>query len=316
MFFIHYNEGGVFERFGGIYIPFATEEEARNQAAWDLADESVEERLEGIFEADYGGHHRVDNADEIVRSVVGSVVDLNDYDKPFGHLDPDRRRKVATMKQCRSEGKRRRQNQIIAQHEAVVDHILGLHRGKIADSELDEVHRLFKKVGDSLQGAVPGNAYTVLSGGTATGGAIALTAATAKTVLMLIASTANQPSWVEAQVSFDGVSASAVPVLVEWISSTQATAGTNTAQTPKQIRGWPGQPSQTSAAVNYTAEGTTYEAFKKRLLTPNGGLLVIQQPMGREPTGIITATTQFKGMGFRLTAPAGVNCHVDAEFEE
>lgn len=170
--------------------------------------------------------------------------------------------------------------------------------------------------GTDLKNVVPGNAYKVTSGGTTTGGAIPLAAATIKTVAAITAGAANQPSLVEAKISFDGISATGVPVLCEWISGTATTAGTSTAGTAKQVRGWPLQTSQNSVAYNYTAEPTTLESFDKLFLTPNGGVLVMQYPLGREPTGLVTAATQFKVMGLRLTAPAAVNCHVSLEYEE
>lgn len=295
MYFLHYDDP-TFERFGGIYVPFNNQEEAERQAANDLLDVQNDvkvSRLLGIFEAEYGSHKR-----------IGSGVDgpIYDYNKPFGHLAKDERKKILSPSEIGRLATKHQKSMVEEANVATVKY-------------LEEIEQS-RREGRLFQGAVPGNAYSVVSGGTATGGAIALAAATAKTVLMIIAATANQPAWVEAQVSFDGVTATAVPVLCEWVSSTQAGAGTTTAFTPKQIRGWPAQGSQTTAAYNYTAEPTVLEVFKKRFLTPNGGLLVIQQPMGREPTGVVTASTQFKGMGIRLTAPAIVNCHVDAEFEE
>lgn len=283
---LHYDDP-TFERFGGIYVPYNSQEEAERQAACDLLQTDNDPgaaRILGCFQAEYGGHRD------------GS------YNQPFGHLSADERKSLLTP-------------DLIAK--AAVGHQRALHEEQMRATE-DHILAMRDAIesGRALKASVPGNAYSVVTGGTATGGAVALTAATAKTVVMLIASTANQPSWVEVAISFDGVTATAVPALVEWVSSTQGTAGTTTSFTAKQIRGWPAQSAQTTAAYNYTAEPTTLEAFKKRLVTPNGGLIVLQSPLGREPTGLVTAATQFKGMGVRITAPATVNCHVDAEFEE
>lgn len=161
--------------------------------------------------------------------------------------------------------------------------------------------------------------YTICSGGTATAGAIALSAATAKTVIGIAAGANSAPVPVEVSISFDGTSASAVPVLCEWVSGTNATNAPGTAstsQTPKQIRGWAAQSAVSTGAYNWTTEPTVLEVFKKRLVTPNGGLVIVQSPLDREALAVVTASTQFKFIGLRLTAPATVNVHVDLEWEE
>jgi hypothetical protein len=155
-----------------------------------------------------------------------------------------------------------------------------------------------------------------MTGGTATGGAAALAAATAKTLVMLTAAAANQPAVVEVGISFDGVTATAVPVLVELVSGTAATTGTVVAQTPKQLRGWPGQGAQTTGQITITAEPTVQLVNRKWFVTPNAGLFVVQFPLGREPTGIITAATDAKTWSIRATSPAIVNAHAYMEFEE
>ena len=149
-----------------------------------------------------------------------------------------------------------------------------------------------------------------------TAGATALAAATAKTLLNVIAGANDSPYIVEFGVSFDGVTASAVPVAVELVMSTQATAGTTTAQTPQQIRGWPTQTGNCTAAVNYTIEPTVLTVIKTWLVTPNGGVLVVQFPLGREPQGVVAASTIGKGLGIRCTAPAIVNVRAYLEYEE
>ena len=82
--------------------------------------------------------------------------------------------------------------------------------------------------------------------------ATALTAATAKTIVNVIPSANRIATIVEFGVSFDGVTASAVPVLVELVSSSQGTSGTSTAGTINQIRGRLNTVGAT-AGVNYTA---------------------------------------------------------------
>jgi hypothetical protein len=145
--------------------------------------------------------------------------------------------------------------------------------------------------------------------------ATALAAATAKSILNAITGT-RELNVCEFSVSFDGVTASAVPVLIELCNSTQATAGTpGTSPTPTPIRPATGGASIFTAAESYSAEPTVLVPVKHWLLTPNGGLLVIQFPLGREyNTG--TNTGVGKGAVIRCTAPAIVNVRGYIEVEE
>lgn len=147
-----------------------------------------------------------------------------------------------------------------------------------------------------------------------TEGAIALTAATAKTVLNLIAA-ANRTLWVvEFELSFDGVTAAAAPVLVEVMRSTQATAGTFTAGTVRQERGQAAYVAGSSVGKNYTVEPTVLTPIREFWADPYKGRETWQFPLGREPESLAAATGQ--GIAFRLTAPAAVNVRAGAAFEE
>jgi hypothetical protein len=147
-----------------------------------------------------------------------------------------------------------------------------------------------------------------------TAGATALTAATAKTLVNIIPGASRQVIVTELSNSFDGVTASAVPVLVEFCYSTQATAGTvGTSPTPTVIRGVGA--ATATAAESYSAEPTVVTAFKQWLVTPNGGLLVIQFPLGREAYSDTSGGTN-KGILVRDNAPAAVNARAYIEFEE
>jgi len=149
--------------------------------------------------------------------------------------------------------------------------------------------------------------YTVKAGA-----AIALTAATAKTVLNVINAANSLIKLVELSLSFDGVTSSAVPALVELCSSTQATAGTaGSSPTPTQIRG-PVRTVQATAGVNYSAEPTVLTPLKEWLVPVFMGSLTVQFPLGREPEQITTAD----GLCLRITAPAAVNVRCYIEFEE
>lgn len=139
---------------------------------------------------------------------------------------------------------------------------------------------------------------------------VALSAATAKTILNVINAANGLIRIVELGVSFDGVSSTAEPVTVELCSSTQATAGTSTSHTIVQTRG-PTRTVQATAARNYTAEPTTLTVIRRWLVHPQSGI-VIQFPLGREPEQVTTAD----GLCIRCTAPATVNAQAYIEFEE
>lgn len=150
------------------------------------------------------------------------------------------------------------------------------------------------------------NGYTVNSGSSA----VALSATTPKTVLGVIAAANVSARLAELGVSFDGVTSTAVPVLVELCDSTGATAGTPAASpTPKQVRGAP-RAAQSVGGNNYSAEPTVLTVIKHWLVHPQTGM-ALQFPLGREPehTGV-------GGLFLRLTAPAAVNCRAYMEFEE
>lgn len=144
-----------------------------------------------------------------------------------------------------------------------------------------------------------------------TTGDVALSAATAKTILNVIAASNALVRVVEIGVSFDGTTSSAEPVTVELGFCTQAGAGTSTSHTIVQTGG-PTRTVQATAQRNYTAEPTVITAFKRWLVRADGGLLVVQFPLGREPEQITTAD----GVLIRCTAPATVNVQGYIEFEE
>lgn len=143
-----------------------------------------------------------------------------------------------------------------------------------------------------------------------TNGDIALSAATAKSIMSVINAANSLIRIVEFAVSFDGTSATAEPVTVELCYSTQAGAGTTTSHTIAQVRG-PTRTVQATGARNYTAEPTTLTVWKRWLVHPTSGI-VIQFPLGREPECTVTADALL----IRCTAPAAVNVQGYIEFEE
>jgi hypothetical protein len=148
--------------------------------------------------------------------------------------------------------------------------------------------------------------YTVESNGD-----IALVGATAKSILSFISGANALHRVIELSVSFDGVTAGNEPVTVELCSSTMAVAGTSTAHTIVQSGG-PARSVEGTARRNYTVEPTVLTVLKRWLVRPDGGLLILQFPLGREAEQIITADAHI----LRCTAPDAVNCQGYMEVEE
>lgn len=137
-----------------------------------------------------------------------------------------------------------------------------------------------------------------------TGGAVALSAATAKTILGAKAHANSGLQLKRFWVGFDGVTASAVPVLVEigYCTFGANSPGTNsTSVTPAQVYGR-ALTAGFTAGKTWTAEPTTITVLQEFLLTPNGGLVAYDYPLGTEPD-----TALAEGLVIRCTAPATVN---------
>lgn len=139
------------------------------------------------------------------------------------------------------------------------------------------------------------------------GAAVALAAATAKTVLSVIAPAQFGVDLLKYRIGFDGVTASAVPVVVELVTWT--TDGTGTGGTVNQVYGRSITAGFTTK-YNYTVEPTTPTLIDRFTLTPNGGLVVYDFPAGTTPD---TAVSNL--IGIRCTAPAVVNVNATMWFE-
>lgn len=146
-----------------------------------------------------------------------------------------------------------------------------------------------------------------------TGAAVALSAATAKSVLCVIAPAQFGVDLTGYTIGFDGVTSSAVPVLVEVCTSTLAsnsTPGTNnTTATVNQVYGRSITAGFTGF-YNSTSEPTVLTVVESHLLTPVGGLIVRDYPLGQTPDTAVSA-----GIVLRLTAPAIVNVRAQMRFE-
>ncbi|GAA1015856.1 hypothetical protein Aple_010560 [Acrocarpospora pleiomorpha] len=143
-----------------------------------------------------------------------------------------------------------------------------------------------------------------------TNGDIALTAATAKTVLSYIAGSNAPMRVIEMELGFDGVNTTGEPVTVELCKSTEAGAGTATSHTILQSGG-PTRTAQGTAKRNFTAEPTVLTVIKRWLVHPQTGR-TWQFPLGREPE----QNTGAQALVLRCTAPANVNCQGYMEVEE
>lgn len=145
--------------------------------------------------------------------------------------------------------------------------------------------------------------------------AVALSAATAKTALMVLSPSTFGVDLKKFRVGFDGVTASAVPVLWEIVRSTNATnstPGTNNTNENANIFQVYGRSITTgfTAFSASTSEPTVLTVLESGYLTPVGGLLVYDFPLGDTYEADVSA-----GLGIRLTAPAIVNARCALTFE-
>lgn len=129
----------------------------------------------------------------------------------------------------------------------------------------------------------------------------------AKTALMAIAPAGHGLALVSFEVSFDGVTASAVPAFVEIVQSTQAGAGTSgVTPTITQIRGRSTSGSAPTGGSNYTAEPTTLTRIVGFYVPQFMGTLVRDLPLGREYE-IDSSGGTIKAIGIRINVTANVN---------
>lgn len=130
-------------------------------------------------------------------------------------------------------------------------------------------------------------------------GEIALSAATAKTVLQ-VASPTNQRVKIKGWgVYFDGTSVSAEPVQIQLVR--QTTAGTMTSVTPAKCDDSLAESVQSTAAVNASVEPTSGDVLQYREIHPQSGY---------EHTYGVCDEDWIKGggrVGIICTAPSGVN---------
>ncbi len=135
--------------------------------------------------------------------------------------------------------------------------------------------------------------------------AIALAAATAKSIIGVQGGTDFGVNLKKIHVGFDGVTASAVPVLIELCQATFATNAPGTNSTATTTRVFAGRANAATGFVSgagWTAEPTVLTSVSEWLVTPNGGTVLYDLPLGDEPDSPLN-----NGFVLRLTAPAIVN---------
>lgn len=147
---------------------------------------------------------------------------------------------------------------------------------------------------------------------TSTEGVVALSAAAAKSVLGVAGTSAFGVDLKKIRISFDGVTASAVPVLIELCYATFATNGPGTNSTSTTVDQQYGRSITAgfTAAKNWTTEPTVLTPHEEWLLTPAGGFVIYDWPLGDTPDSAVS-----QGYVLRLNAPASVNVRAAMVFE-
>jgi len=144
---------------------------------------------------------------------------------------------------------------------------------------------------------------------------VALAAATAKTVLAVLAPSTFGADLKKFRLSLDGVTGTAVPVFWELCTltaatnSTPGTANTNENSNITQNYGRAITAGFTAFSAS-TSEPTVLAPIDSGFLSPAGGLLVYDFPLGDTPDNDVS-----KGFAIRLTAAAVVNARAAFWFE-
>ena len=138
--------------------------------------------------------------------------------------------------------------------------------------------------------------------------AVALSAATAKTILQLNAPANQRLKLQRVGVFFDGASTTAVPVLVRLVIAT--TAGTNTSLTLNKLVSADSETIQTTAGENATVEPTKTTLLDQWLVHPQMGV-DITYAFGQEKIIVVGSR-----VAIECTAPATVNVRAKIDFEE
>lgn len=142
--------------------------------------------------------------------------------------------------------------------------------------------------------------------------AVALVAATAKSVIGVSAPAQFGVDLTKYRLSFDGVTATNTPVLVELCYATFATNGPGTNSTSITVAQTYGRAITAgfTAAYNWSAEPTVLTTIDNYTVTPNGGTVIVDIPTGSTPDSAVS-----QGFVIRLTAANAVNVRPTLWFE-
>jgi len=151
--------------------------------------------------------------------------------------------------------------------------------------------------------------YCARSGTSATNTtAVSCVAATAKSVISVLGAATDTLGLIRVSVSFDSITATAVPALVEIGITT--TLGTVTSLAPAQLSGSP-LASSVTAGYNASAEPTYNRIIDSFYCPVFNGFYRDWLPLGFEPSCAVS-----QGFAIRVTAPATVNCLASLVFAE
>lgn len=143
--------------------------------------------------------------------------------------------------------------------------------------------------------------YVVRSGTSATNTtAVSLSAATAKSVVAVLGASTDTLALVRFRVSFNSVTATDVPALIE--VGVITALGTVTSFTPSQVTGSP-VASTATAGYNATVEPTFSRIIDSFYAPVNNGHFTDWTPLGEE---VLAAVSQ--GFAIRVTSPSAVSC--------
>lgn len=138
---------------------------------------------------------------------------------------------------------------------------------------------------------------------------VALAAATKEGIIGVRSGSTFGLVLVEFGISFDGVTATAEPVVVSLDEWDGTTSGTSTSVTPVQIRGQDITHGLTCGKDFTSTQPTVLTTAKEYLVHPQTGI-ALQFPLGREPEAL-----ESQGWLISGTAPATVNARGYQEVE-
>lgn len=134
---------------------------------------------------------------------------------------------------------------------------------------------------------------------------VALVGAAVQTLIQITANSGKRLRVTEVGISFDGVSASAVPALVDLLRQTGGTGSSGSLLKMNEAEA----AALASSKITFTVEPTAGDILRRWFVSPNGGLFV-WQPAGElwvAASGLIA---------LRANAPANVNCTAYVEIDE